>query len=166
MAGSRSGISLLIDSPLRDLAIVMRTLPTSVKREVGKATKVAARPIWSDVIKEFGRTRLQQAALVKTAQVGVNARAGVLLKAGGKGRLKSGTPIAQVTKIAAYGSNPNREVKQRSRSGKVYTRKIGHGFPRGAVVHEAAGAALPRIASLYVQTTVRTVHEALEKVGK
>ncbi len=165
MARGRGSISLLIDSPLRDLALALRAVGPEMRAQINDATKTAANPIWNEEIRGRAVTRIQQRALVDTARVGVTAR-NVLLRAGGAGKLSSGTPIRNVEWAAEWGMNPDRVVKTRSHKGTVYDRKAGNAFPRmrDGVAFAAAKDSIPRFASLWVQTTRRTIHEQIEKV--
>ncbi len=164
MAGS---ISLLVDSPLRDLAFTMREVPTEVKRQIGKATKQAARPIWFQEVREHAHTRIQQRVLVNSADVSATAR-NVTLMSGAKGTLSSGTPVRTLVRSTEFGMNPGKRIAQKSAKGTTYERRAGNAFgPNrrgGYVVYPAVSDSLPRFASLWVQTTRRTVHESLEKV--
>jgi hypothetical protein len=168
MAG-QGRISLLVDSPLRDMLLAARALPAEVRKEINTQTKRAAEPIWFDETRGRASTRLQQRALVNSARVGVTAR-NVFLRAGSVGKLSSGTPVSVVAKAAEYGANPSKPVMQRSRKGKKYTRRMGNAFgaPRrgGHVFNPAAQDSIPRFASLWVQTAVRTALDALELKGK
>lgn len=164
MAGTGQ-ISLLIDSPLRDLALALRAIGPETRKQINAATKVAAQPIWFEETRDRGVTKLQQNLLVSTARVGVSSR-NVSLRAGGlRFPGKSGD---RVTRAAEFGGGENKKIQTRTKGGKVYTRQLGSSFgPRyrnGSVVYPAASASIPRFASLWVSTARRTIHEAIEKV--
>ncbi len=168
MASGAGRISLLIDSPLRDLAHAMRGLDAEVKKQIGAQTKAEALPIWLDETKGRAVTRLQVRALVDTSRVGVTAQ-NVFLRAGAVGKLSTGTPAAVLARAAEFGSPPDRPVKTRSRAGTAYTRRMGTAFGArskgGNVVYPAARDAIPRFASLWVQTALRCIHETVEEVS-
>lgn len=153
-------ISLLVDSPLRKLAVVYRVLPSDVRKQVNQATKVAAQPIWKAETAERSVTRIQQRVLVDTAKVGVTNR-NVFLRAGG-GKL------AALQSAAEFGRPAAAPIKSRSKRGTAYKRTTGSLFGdrerRGKVVFPASRASISRFASLWIQTTIRTLHEAGEKV--
>ena len=163
MAGGR--ISLLVDSPLRDMLIAARSVPGEVRSQVNAHVRRAVEPIWFEEVRGRADTRLQQRALVNPARVGVTAR-NVFLRSGSVGKLSSGTPVAKVSAAAEFGANPNKQIRQRSRKGKQYTRRLGSAFgsPRrgGSSFHPAVRESIPRIAALVVQTTVRTTLDLLE----
>lgn len=163
MAGS---ISLLVDSPLRDLAFAMRGVPADVRKHIASETRRNALPIWQQELRERGTTRIQQRALVTSGRVGVTAR-NVFLRSGAVGKLSSGTPVSLIAQAAEWGINPEKKIESRSKKGKAYTRRMGPAFVGnrrgGYVVHPAAGNAIPRFASLWIQTARRSLHEAEEK---
>lgn len=146
----------------------MRAVPTDIKKEIGSQTKRAARPIWTEETRGRAATRLQQRVLVNSADVSVTAR-NVTFKSGGKGRLSSGTPVPTLARSAEFGMNPGKEIASKSKKGKAYTRRAGNTFGpnrrAGNVVYPAAREAIPRVASLWVQTARRTIHEAIEEVS-
>lgn len=157
---AKGRISLLVDSPLRDLAIVYRAVPSDARKQINRATKSEAQPIWKTETAERATTRLQQRVLVDTAKVGVTER-NVFLRSGG-GRL------AALRTATEFGRPAAAPIKTRSGKGTPYTRTTGRLFGerdrRGKVVHPAARQAIPRFASLWIQTAIRSLHEAGEKV--
>jgi len=56
-----------------------------------------------------------------------------------------------------------------TRKGTTYKRRLGtrYRLPRrgGYVAYPAAGDSIPRFASLWVQTAIRTIHETVERVA-
>ncbi|WP_454137256.1 hypothetical protein [Microbacterium paulum] len=162
-------ISLLVDSPLRDMLLAARELPTEVRKEIAVQTKKAAEPIWFEETRDRAGTRLQQRALVNSARVGVTQR-NVFLRSGSVGKTSKGTPVSVLAKGAEYGGNPDRRITQRSRKGKRYTRRMSGVFsaPRrgGYVFNPAVRDSTPRFQSLWVQTATRTALDHLELKGK
>ena len=165
MAGA---ISLLIDSPLRDLVLAMREVGPEMKKYIGSETKKVAQPIWFEETRGRAMTRVQQRVLVDSARVGVQAN-NVTLRSGAVGRLSSGTPVQRLASAAEFGMGAEKRITQRSRKGKSFTRRAGNTFgaPRrgGYVVYEAGDASRARIASLWIQTAHRALHDADEKAG-
>lgn len=161
MAGS---ISLLVDSPLNAMLTVMRGLDRETRTQIGRATKTAAQPIWQETTRSQVATRMQT-RLADSARVGVTTR-NVFLRAGGTGKIGN-TPLSRLAYAIEFGAHPDTKVATRSRKGTPYTRRMGGGFrlprSRGYVVYPASSDAIPRLASLWVQTTIRTMHEQLEK---
>lgn len=163
MTGS---ISLLVDSPLRDLASTMREVPADVRKNIASQTKKNADPIWNQELRERAASRIQQRALVNSGRVGVTAR-NVFLRSGAVGKLSSGTPVSAVARAAEWGLGAEKRIDTRSRKGTPYQRRAGNVFPAnrrgGYVVHPAAADAIPRFASLWIQTARRSLYEAEEK---
>lgn len=157
-------ISLNIDSPLRSMLLAMRTVPAEVRKQIAASTKRAALPIWTDETREGATTRLQQRVLVDSARVGVTQR-NVFLRSGGTGKLRTGTPVSRLAAAAEFGIGPEKVVTSTSRKGTKYQRRMGNTFPRrkgGNVVYPAARRSIPRFASLWVQTAVRTILDAFD----
>lgn len=166
MARGGGSISLLIDSPLRDLALALRAVGPEVRSQINSATKSAAQPIWTDETRARGVTKLKDKALVQTARVGVTSR-NVLLRSGG---LRfPGRSGDRITGAAEFGGGANKVITSRSSKGKTYTRRLGAAFDvpyrNGSVVYPAAAESIPRFASLWVQTARRSIHEAIESVS-
>lgn len=162
-------ISLLIDSPLRTAWLAFRGLESEVRRQITVHIKRVADPVWKEETRGHALSKLQQRVLAGTARVGVSGLS-VTLRAGGAGRLSSGTPTALVSHATAFGASPDKQVSVRNKKGTTFKRRLGDRFPRprrgGYVVFPAAREVIPRMASLVVQTTVRTVHELVEKVSR
>lgn len=160
-------ISVLVPgSPLAVLAHAMRGLDADVKREIGTRTKAPAAEMWRDELNQHVETRLQ-GAVARSGAVGVTQQ-NVTLRAGGAGALSSGTPVSAITKATEFGMRAARLIQTRSRKGKTYNRRAGNAFgpPRrkGNTVYPAAGQVIVRIASLWVQTAHRTIHEFIERL--
>lgn len=158
-------ISLLIDSPLRDLLIALRAVPAEARKNITAHMRKNSEPIWFEETRGRAATRLQQRALVDTARVGVATR-NIYLRSGAVGKLSSGAAVPTVAFGAEFGGNPSKMITQRSRKGKKYTRRLGNAFgaPRrgGNVVYPAAREAIPRIASVAIQSARRALFDALD----
>lgn len=158
-------ISLLIDSPLRDLLVALRAVPAEARKQVTTHTRKAAEPIWTEETRDRAATRLQQRALVDTARVGVATR-NIYLRSGGVGKMSSGAAVATVAFGAEFGGNPDKVITQRSRKGKAYKRRMGNVFggPRrgGNVVYPAARESIPRIGSVAIQSAFRALLDAFD----
>ncbi len=162
----RSGrISLLVDSPLRDVLVALRAVPAEARKNVTAYTRKNAEPIWFEETRDRAGTKLQQKSLVNTARVGVATR-NIYLRSGGVGKLSSGTAIPTVAFGAEFGGNPEKVITQKSRKGKPYRRRMGNvfGAPRrgGNVVYPAARESIPRIASVAIQSAYRALLDAFD----
>lgn len=162
---SNGRISLLIDSPLRDLLILLRAVPAEARKNITAHTRKNAEPIWFEETRGRAATRLQQRALVNSARVGVATR-NIYLRSGAVGKMSSGAAVSTVAFGAEFGGNPEKVITQRSRKGKKYQRRMGNvfGAPRrgGNVVYPAARESIPRIASVAIQSAYRSLLDALD----
>ncbi|MBH0054484.1 hypothetical protein I6E74_09935 [Salinibacterium sp. SWN139] len=165
---SNGRISILLSKDLQTLLSAVRQIPKEVAAEVRKQTKAAAFPIWGEEVRGRTASRQQVSILSDTARVAVSD-SNVLLKSAAVGKTSNGVPKSLLATGTEFGGNPNKVIHSRTKAGKPYTRKQGKQFPLprrgGYVVYPAARDSIPRLASLWVQTTVRTIHEALEKGG-
>lgn len=156
-------ISLLVDSPLRDLYLAMREVPTETKRQISRVTKQHGEPIWYEELKSRATTRIQFRALVDTRQTAFTAR-NITLRSGAGTRFHGGD-TDKVVAGAEWGANAAKKIRQ-TRRGTTYERTLGPVFlpPRrgGYVFHPSAQASVPRFASLWYQTAARTLYDAAE----
>ncbi|CAI9386088.1 hypothetical protein [Microbacterium sp. T2.11-28] len=173
MARGGGSISLLVESPLQDVARALRVLPRDVRAQINQHTKDAANPIWFEETRHRAATRIKQRVLVNTARVSVTSR-NVILKAGTPapvlhGKKARGRNADAITQAAEFGGGANKVIVSRTAGGTAYRRRFGAPFGPpyrgGSVVYPAARDTVPRFASLWLQTTRRTIHEALEGVS-
>jgi len=173
MARGGGSISLLVESPLQDLAKALRVVPKDVHAQINRHTKEAANPIWFGETRERAATRVKQRVLVNTARVSVTSR-NVILKAGTPapvlhGKKATGRSADAITQAAEFGGGAGKVIVSRTADGTAYRRRFGTPFGPpyrgGSVVYPAARDSVPRFASLWLQTARRTLHEAIEEVG-
>ena len=158
-------ISLLIESPFRDLLLLMRSVPGEADKQARARSRAAAEPVWFEETRARGATRIQQRALVNSARVGVSGR-NIFLRSGAVGKLSSGTPVSSIANAAEFGIGPSKLIDTRSRKGTAYKRRAGNAFgaPRrgGNVFWPAVKDASARVVSVIIQTYRRTVFDALD----
>lgn len=163
MASGR--ISLKIDSPFRDMLILVRNVPAEASRQALKASRSEANPIWKEETAGRATTRLQQRVLVDSARVGVTGR-NIILRSGGTGRLASGTAVTDLRVGAEFGMNANSLIRQKSPKGKSYLRRAGSTFgprnPKGKVFCPAVRDASARVTSVVIQSFRRALFDALD----
>lgn len=139
-----------------------------VAAQIRKHTKPVAAPVWQEAVRGNVTDRLQTRVLSDTATVSVSD-ANVMLRSGGTGKMSSGIQKSVLVSGTEFGADPNKMIASKTKGGKPYQRRRGQQFKlprsRGYVVFPAAREVIPRIASLWVQTAVRTVHEVFEKGG-
>lgn len=160
-------ISVFESRHLQGTILALKGMDRELAAQVRKAVRTVTESEWKADLAKQAETLLEQRVLVDTARVSVTNQ-NVTLKAGQMSkRLASGTPRSELTPAVEWGANPARKVRSTSRAGSAYTRRVGTAFedrkPKGHVVHPAAAQAIPRLAALFVATTVRTFNELIEK---
>lgn len=162
---SRTGrISVLVS---RDLGVLLQALAQAepeMRKQIRRFTKPMVEPVWAEAVRGRTSTALEVRALSDTARVAVSDQ-NVMLKSATIGKV-NGVPASVLAPGAEFGANPDKQIKTRSRKGTPYTRRRGRQFklPRrkGYVVFPAASEVIPRIASLWMQTAIRTFAEQVE----
>lgn len=161
-------ISVFESAALQGTVLALKGMDRDLAAQIRKATKDVSQAEWTKDLARHASTTLENKVLVDTARVTVSNQ-NITLKAGQlKKKLHPGGPARSLlTPSVEWGSAADRNIKSTSSLGKPYTRKQGSTFRarnrKGYVAHQAAAGIIPRIASLWVQTTVRTFHEAIEK---
>jgi hypothetical protein len=163
MASGR--ISLRIDSPFRDMLILLRRVPSAAGKQAMKYARAEAAPIWKEETAGRATTHLQQRVLVDSSRVGATSR-NIFLRSGGTGRLTTGTSVTDLRIAAEFGTKPGTRIAQRSSTGTRYQRRIGDSFggraPRGKVFHPAVSDAIVRVTSVIIQSFRREIFDALD----
>lgn len=161
-------ISVLVSKDLQTLLSAVRELPKEVNAVIRLHTKRASLPIWQESVRGHVADRMQSRVLGETARVSVSD-SNVKLLSGGVGSMSNGTPKSELAHGTEFGASETAVAVVRSRRGKAFTRHTKRQFnlPRskGYVVYPAARDSIPRLASLWVQTAIRTIYEILEKRG-
>lgn len=162
MAAGR--ISLKLDSPFRDMLILLRAVPDDARKQSTKYARTEAQPIWKEETAGRATTHLQQRVLVDSARVGATGR-NVILRSGGTGRLSSGTNVTDIRFGAEFGMDPGAHITE-ARKGTRYTRTAGRTFgPRnrkGNVFYPAVADASARVVSVIIQSVRRALFDALD----
>lgn len=161
-------ISVFESKHLQAVVLAMKGMDRDLAAQVRKATKSITQNEWAGDLAKQSTTDLEDKVLVETARVSVTNQ-NISLRAGqlNKKLRPGGPPRSTLTPSTEWGSDTNRKITSTSSKGKQYKRRQGANFrPRnrkGYVTYPAAAKIIPRIASLWVQTTVRAFYEALEK---
>lgn len=163
-----SQVSLLIDSPLRDLLLRLRGVDADARKQALSAARQDVGPIWEEELRGRAATRLQVRVLSDTARVGVSAR-NIQLKSATAGKLSTGVPVSTLAAATEFGMSPGSLIYTHSRKGKAYARRAGSTFAgrsqAGKIVYPALEEAIPRITSLVIQTVSRSLLDALNPKG-
>jgi hypothetical protein len=167
MAGN-GRISVLVEPKLQILLSAVREMPRDVAARIRKETKEVVKVMWQEEVRGNVSTRLESRVLLSSATVAVSD-INVTLKAGGVGKLSSGTPRSAIATAVEFGADPRFARTVTSSTGRAYKRRTKAQFrlprSRGYVFWPAARAVIPRAASLWIQTAYRTAAESLEKGG-
>jgi hypothetical protein len=163
-------ISVRSSRELLAVILALRQSDKAIQANIRKYTKEAIVPEFKSHMIETASTRLEHRALVDTARATVSNQ-NITLRSGGVGRALSGGLLPKRDAHAVeFGGDRNAKVAYRSTSvrGRSFTvtrRTKAQLRPRrrsGYVFFPTIAELAPRILSLWVQTTVRTLAEALE----
>lgn len=156
---------------LQAVLFAIKRAPTELRKQIRQQTKTMAEPVWKKSLAEHAETRLEHRVLVDTAKVTVSDQNVRLASGGAAKKLSGGLKPSVSNRAIEFGAD--RETKNtyptHSRKGKAYNvtrrtrRQLRPVRAKGYVVYPALKQIVPRIASLWVQTTVRTLHEAFER---
>ncbi|NYD65985.1 hypothetical protein [Agromyces atrinae] len=138
-----------------------------VRKQIRVHTKAMIGPEWAKAVNEAAKSPLDK-RIARTSTVAVADR-GVTLRMGTKGFLKNSTRIDEIVKENEFGASREGESTYRSRRGSARfevtrhtQRQLPPKYRKGRVAYPSAARLIPRLASLWVQTTVRTFHDAIE----
>lgn len=147
----------------------LRRVPRDLAANIRKFTKSELAPEWQRLLAGRARTVTQRRVLVDTARVAVSDQ-NVTLKSATVGRSLSGGLNPKDSYAGfEFGANDVAQTYTAHRNGRSFrvTRHTRRQLPRrsrtGWVVFPTAAAIIPRFASLWVQTTYRTIYDALER---
>jgi len=164
-------ISVFNSKELQGTILAMKGMDRELAKQIRRVTKQIVQPVWQRAVAERAKTRLESLVLGSTARAAVSDQ-NVSLQSATIGRSLSGglKPSASWHAVEfgadrdvyeTYTTTSSRgkryDVRRRTRRQLVTRKKTGY------VVFPAVAEIIPRIASLWVQTTVRTFHEQLEK---
>lgn len=161
-------ISVLVSKELQALLGAVRELPREVNQQIRKQTRPMVEPVWQESVRANVSDAPETRVLADTARAAVSD-SNVMLRSGGIGKSKNGTPNYLRALPTEFGADRNATTSVTNRKGTTFQRhtKRQFKFPRsrGYVVYPAAREVIPRIASLWAQTAARAVHEMFEKGG-
>lgn len=166
-----AGINVFESEELQQFLLALKTVPKETAKMTRKYTKEMVDKEWKAGLAKRAVSPIQRAVLVRTAVSSVTPT-NVIMKSATKGKVSSGTPSQVLASGAEFGADMDAYSKytRRSPKGKTHqvTRRVNRAFGwhrgrEGRVVFPTAQDLAPRIASLYVQTLLRTTAEILEK---
>lgn len=166
-----SGVDVFDSRELQQTLLALKVLPRELTKQTRKFTKQLVDKEWKAGLAKRAVTPIQRAVLVRTAVSSVTPT-NVSLKSATKGKVSSGTPSQVLASGAEFGADMDRYSRYTRRSPKgrthTVTRRTARAFGwhrgrDGRVVFPTAQDIAPRVASIYVQTLLRTTAEALEE---
>lgn len=164
-------ISVYNSRELQAVLLGIRAFDREARRNLRRETKAIAQTAWQKALAEHSETRLEALVLSKTGRVAVSDQ-NVTLQSARVGRsLAGGLKPSESWHAVEFGGDQNatETYEARSKTGKTFSvtrhtrRQLRPRKKAGYVVYPALAEMIPRIASLWVQTFVRTFYEALEQ---
>lgn len=156
---------------LRATVQALKLMPRELQGNIRKYTQSELVPEWQKGLSARAGTALERQVIASTARVSVSNQ-NVTLKAATVGRaLAGGLQPKEDYAAVEFGANRSETTTYRSRSrkGKRYSvtrhtrRQLRSPRRGGYVAYPTAADLIPRFARLWVQTTVRTFYEAIER---
>lgn len=163
------GIDATQSKELQAVILALKGADKTFQAQVRKRTQAEILPDWKTELAAAAVTPLEQHVLAATAVVRASNQ-NVTLLSGSKGKLRAGVPNSQVAAAVEFGGDPKAKTtyESKSRKGKTYTEtrrtqvQLGQRIRAGKVVYPVAEKMIPRFASLWVQTAIRTMYDAFE----
>ncbi len=147
----------------------LRRVDTELRREMTRNIRSVVNPMWQGAVRERGRTRTDQAVLTKGARVNAGARP-TLVAASSRRTLRGGLVPRDEWQAFEFGatSDATTTYRRRSQRGNYHDvtrhtrRQLPPRYAGGRVLYKAVGAIGARVFSLWAQTAIRNVFDALE----
>jgi hypothetical protein len=172
MASPLLRINVNSSKALQATILALKGMPAELSKQTRAAVKSFSDTEWREAVRGNVTTALETRVLSDTARVAVTNQ-NVTLKSATVGKsLSGGYKPSQLARTTEFGATQDATATYTatSRKGKSYTVRNRHTHRQfkpvsrsGYAVYAAAARIIPRIAAAYVQTTVRTLHEAFEK---
>lgn len=142
-------ISVFSNKELQGTILLLKNAPRDIAREIRGRTKAMILPAWQESVSAAATTPLQREVLANTARVSVSDQNVTLSVATVGKTLKGGGKPQDLWVGAEFGSTEHKQFGPRT--------------SRGKVVFPSADKVIPRLASLWIQTTIRTFYELMER---
>ncbi|WIB64368.1 hypothetical protein [Curtobacterium sp. MCBD17_040] len=168
-----AGVSISVEGSedLKKVVTALQVVDSNVAKAIRQYTQAEMAPEWRKGLAERAHSLVETKALVDTSRVKVSNQNVSLTSATVKGGPWRGGFDPRVDFGAVeFGANREQEATyfRRTRKGsrarvtRHTARQFKTPFRNGRVVWPEAKAEIPRYASLWVQTVLRTIHDALE----
>jgi len=172
MAGLR--ISVFNSKELQAAVLSIRAAVPEVQAEIRRYTRAELLPAWSEELHANAATQLEAFALADTARVTVSNNT-VRLSAGSvNAHLSGGLDVRKDYAPIEFGADRSSvsTFTSTSRRGRKFSvkrhnhRQFAAPRRKGYLFYPTAASLIPRFASLWVQTVMRTIGDAIDKAGK
>lgn len=144
---------------LQDVALALQNSDRDTRRAIRTFTKAELTRPWLTAIDSEATTRLEKIVISETATVQVSDQ-NIRIQSAAKGRQRSGG-LSPKHDYAAVEFGAGHKKKTYTREGHKVTRNTTAQFrgrrTQGYVFYPAAADMIPRLASLWVQTVVKTI---------
>lgn len=155
---------------LQAVVLAMRAMNKSLARDIRKDTKRVMDPEWKALVRANATTHMDTLVLAKGARI-ASGNPPSVVAASSKRALSGGLVPVEHWQAYEFGSGRNRKTTYTRRNRATggthqVTRNTTRQLPRrarsGRVLYASFAELAPRLASLWVQTCVRRMHEAAE----
>ncbi|NNC10341.1 hypothetical protein HII28_00380 [Planctomonas sp. JC2975] len=156
-----------LDATVKGLQLLDKNVQTQIRQE----TKLLGQEEWTGLVaRHLAGDSLQSTVLGETSKLQFSNQNVMLQSGASTRRMTGGATPAELARQEEFGANRNRLTAYRRRTRKGKTQQIIRHTTHplmpirrnGWTVYPAAAEFIPRIASLWVQTFMRTVYEAFE----
>ncbi|WP_053203794.1 hypothetical protein [Jiangella muralis] len=155
---------------LQAVVLAMKAMERGLARDLRRDTVKVMNPVWKQLVDRNATSAMDTRVIAKGARI-KGGNPPVMIAASSRRALAGGLiPVAGWSGFE-FGSNRSRKTtynRRNRRSGGTHqvtrntTAQLPARAPNGRVAYPAAAEIGPRLASLWVQTVVRRVHEAAE----
>lgn len=162
-------ISVFASDELAGAILLLKNMERDLAKQIRRSIKSVGQSEWQEAVRGHTTTALEVRVLADTARIAVSDQ-NVTLRSATIGRsLRGGAKPSEIVAQTEFGSGGNWSTftSTSTRGKKFNVRRFGgtqFKLPnkRGYAVYPAAAGFIPRMAALFVQTTVRTFYERFE----
>lgn len=155
-------------------AVAMKRAPAELRKRMNQQMREELNPVWKrSLAQNMGGFSRADEMMLKGARIAAG-NPPALIAASSRARYGRALKPVENWPLVEFGSNNKREssYERRSRNGGTHrvTRRTMTGWPsrqrNGRIAGPAARETLPRLASYWIQTVVKTFMDALEEGAK
>jgi hypothetical protein len=167
-------ISIFDSTYVQAAVLAVRAANKELQAEIRKHTDAEITPDWQEVMLGHASTSAEVIGLAQTARVAVSNQTVRISSATVNAKFSGGLDVKTEGAALEFGADRNVEstFTQRSRRGKPYKRtsrtrrQLRPVNSKGYVFYPSVASVIPRYASLWVQTCMKTIGDALDSAGK